>query len=80
MRVYQPVGWLVENCAYLNPGLAEPSPFGQLLPGKGVRVVGPLEDGLQRLELVVGEGRPVAPGAAAAAASSTPAATATSAL
>ena len=50
---------MVGLLADLNSGFTEARPLGQLLPGEGVRIVGPLEDGLQGLELPVAEGRPV---------------------
>ncbi len=45
---------------YLNSGFAEADPFGQILADESVRVVGPLEDLLQRRQLGAGERRPVA--------------------
>ena len=47
--------------SHLNSSLGEPYFAGQLLPGEDVRVVSLIEDGLQLLELLEGEGRPVPP-------------------
>lgn len=46
----------------LDSSLAEVSTLGQFLPDEGVRVVGPLEDLLQRRQLHRGEGGSVSPG------------------
>ena len=45
---------------YLNSGFAEADPFGQIFADESVRVMGPLEDLLQRRQLGAGERRPVA--------------------
>lgn len=44
---------------YLDSGLSEVDPAGQVLPDEGVGVVRPLEDPLQSLELAAVEGGPV---------------------
>lgn len=47
--------------SYLYPGLSQVSPEGQLLAGVHIWVVGLLEDLLQLLQLVAGEGGAVTP-------------------
>lgn len=46
-------------CSYLDSGLSEVDPAGQVLPDEGVGVVRPLEHSLQSLELAAVEGGPV---------------------
>ena len=46
---------------YPDPGLGEICPHGDLLPGAHVRVAVPLEGGLQLLQLLAGEVRPLPP-------------------
>lgn len=52
----------MDGCAlsYLNPGLCELGPLGELLPGVDVRVVGPLKGPLQLLQLLCCKGGPTA--------------------
>lgn len=45
--------------AYLDSGLGEVDPAGQVLPDEGVGVVRPLEHSLQSLQLAAVEGGPV---------------------
>lgn len=47
------------QCVYLDSGLGEVDAAGQVLPDEGVRVVRPLEDALQSLQLAAVEGGPV---------------------
>ena len=44
---------------YLNASFTQTGSSCQVLPCKGVRIVGPLENCLQGLQLVIGERRPV---------------------
>lgn len=51
---------LQNKSLYLDSGLGEVDPAGQVLSDEGVGVVRPLEDPLQSLELAAVEGGPVA--------------------
>lgn len=47
------------HCSYLDSGLGEVDPAGQVLPDECIGVVRPLEHSLQSLKLAAVEGGPV---------------------
>lgn len=50
-----------QSMSYLHSGLREVHPTCKIFPYKSIRVMGPLEDTLQGLQLAAIEGCPVSP-------------------